>query len=160
MTLKKHHQRVRVFFSYLDEKLTGEPKVLATNKLNWDVKTILETYLLRWKIDAFYRDAKQELGLEDYEVRKLQGLKRHWLMVFLADTLLQLNAKADVFVEHVKSSLETVGSTCRYAALEILRSFINLVLKLAEKAKTVDEILKYTLSNLKEIKTLYQMELT
>ncbi len=160
VTLKKHHQRVRVVFSYLDEKLTGEPKVLATNKLNWDVKTILETYLLRWKIDAFYRDAKQKLGLEDYEVRKLQGSKRHWLMVFLADTLLQLNPKADVFVECVKSDLETVGSTCRYAALEILRSFINLVLKLAEKAKTADEILKYTLSDLKEIKTLYQMELT
>jgi len=160
VTLKKQHQRVRVVFSYLDEKLTGEPKVLVTNKLNWDVKTSLETYLLRWKIDAFYRDAKQELGLEDYKVRKLQGLKRHWLMVFLADTLLQLNPKADVFVECVKSDLETVGSTCRYAALEILRSFINLVLKLAEKAKTADEILKYTLSDLKEIKTLYQMELT
>lgn len=160
VTLKKHHQRLRVVFSYLDEKLTGEPKVLATNKLNWDVKSILETYLLRWKIDAFYRDAKQELGLEDYEVRKLRGIRRHWLMVFLADTLLQLNAKADVFVEHVKSSLETVGSTCRYAALEVLRSFINLVLKLAEKAKTADEILKYALSNLKEIKTLYPMELT
>jgi hypothetical protein len=99
----------------LDEKLTGEPKVLATNRLNWDIKTILETYLLRWKIDAFYRDAKQELGLEDCEVRKLQGLKRHWLMVFLADTLLQLNAKADVFVKCVKSDLKTVGSTCRYA---------------------------------------------
>lgn len=160
VTLKKHLQRLRVVFSYLDEKLTGEPKVLATNKLNWDVKSILETYLLRWKIDAFYRDAKQELGLEDYEVRKLRGIRRHWLMVFLADTLLQLNAKADVFVEHVKSSLETVGSTCRYAALEVLRSFINLVLKLAEKAKTADEILKYALSNLKEIKTLYPMELT
>jgi hypothetical protein len=62
-------------------------------------------------------------------------------MVFLADTLLQLNAKADVFVKCVESGLETVGSTCRYAALEILRSFISLVLKFAEKAKTADEIL-------------------
>jgi SRSO17 transposase len=160
VSLKNHNQRVRVVFSYLDETLAGEPKVLATNRLNWDVKTVLETYLLRWKIDVFYRDAKQELGLEDYEVRKLSGLKRHWLMVFLADTLLQLNSKADKLVESVKSDLKTVGSTCRYATLEILKSFINLVLKLAKKAKTADEILKYTLSDLKEIKTLYQMELT
>ena len=160
VSLKNHNQRVRVVFSYLDETLAGEPKVLATNRLNWDVKTVLETYLLRWKIDVFYRDAKQELGLEDYEVWKLSGLKRHWLMVFLADTLLQLNSKADKLVESVKSDLKTVGSTCRYATLEILKSFINLVLKLAKKAKTADEILKYTLSDLKEIKTLYQMELT
>ena len=158
VTLKKHHQRVRVVFSYLNGDLTGEPKVLATNRLDWDVKTILETYLLRWKIDAFYRDAKQELGLEDYEVRKLQGLKRHWLMVFLADTLLQLNPKAERLVESVKGGVKTVGSTCRYAATEVLRSFIDLVMKLAQKVKTADEILKYTLSNLKELRNLHQME--
>jgi hypothetical protein len=42
VTLRKHHQRVRVVFSYLDENLTGEPKVLATNRLDWDVKTVLD----------------------------------------------------------------------------------------------------------------------
>jgi hypothetical protein len=147
-----------VVFSYLNGDLAGEPKVLATNRLDWDVKTVLETYLLRWKIDAFYRDAKQELGLEDYEVRKLQGLKRHWLMVFLADTLLQLNPKAERLVEGVKGGVKTVGSTCRYAGLEVLRSFIGLVMKLAQTVKTADEILKYTLSNLKELRNLHQME--
>jgi len=158
VTLKKHHQRVRVVFSY-ENNIKGEPKVLATNRLEWDVKTILETYLLRWRIDAFYRDAKHVLGLEDSEVRKLCGSKRHWLMVFLADTLLQFNPKAEFLVERVKSGFETVGSTCRYAAIEILRSFIDLVMRLAPKLKTADEILKYTLSNLKELKLLYQMEI-
>jgi SRSO17 transposase len=158
VTLKKHHQRVRVVFSY-ENNIKGEPKVLATNRLEWDVKTILEKYLLRWRIDAFYRDAKHVLGLEDSEVRKLCGSKRHWLMVFLADTLLQFNPKAEFLVERVKSGFETVGSTCRYAAIEILRSFIDLVMRLARKLKTADEILKYTISNLKELKRLYQMEI-
>jgi len=158
VTLKKHCQRVRVVFSY-EDKVEGEPKVLATNRLNWDAKTVVETYLLRWRIDAFYRDAKQELGLEDSEVRKLQGSKRHWLMVFLADTLLQLNPKAERLVERVRGGFETVGSTCRYAATEVLRSFIGLVMRLAQKLKSADEILKYTLSNLKETKMLYQMEI-
>jgi SRSO17 transposase len=161
VTLKKHHQRVRVVFSYEDE-IKGEPKVLVTNRLDWDAKTIVETYLLRWRIDAFYRDAKQELGLEDYEVRKLTGTKRHWLMVFLADTLLQFNSRFEPLVEYVKSGLETVGSTCRFAATEVLRSFICLVMRLALKVKTADEILKYTLLNLsnqKELKKMYQMEI-
>lgn len=158
VTLKKHHQRVRIVFSYKGE-IAGEPKVLATNRLEWDAKTILVTYLLRWSIDVFYRDAKQVLGLEDYEVRKLPGMKRHWLMVFLADTLLQFNSKAESLVEYVKGGFETVGSTCRYAAMEVLRAFIDLVMRLAQKLKTADEILKYTLSNLKETKKLYQMEI-
>ena len=55
--------------------MEGEPKFIATNRLDWDVKTILKTYLKRWKIDSFYRDAKQELGLEDYELRKLRGIR-------------------------------------------------------------------------------------
>ena len=75
VSLKKHNQRVRVVFSYLDEKLTGEPKVLVTKRLNWDIKTILETYLLRWKIDAFYRDAKQELGLDELRGEETTGSK-------------------------------------------------------------------------------------
>lgn len=157
VTLKSHHQRVRVVFSY-EDKIEGEPKVLATNRLAWDVKTILEKYLLRWSIDAFYRDAKQELGLEDYEVRKLAGIKRHWLMVFLADTLLQLGLKSSPLVEYVKGGFGTVGSTCRYAALEVLRSFVCLVMKLAPKLKTADQILKYALSDFKGMKMLYQME--
>jgi hypothetical protein len=97
--------------------------------------------------------------LEDYEVRKLHGLKRHWLMVFLADTLLQFNSKAERLVERVKSGFEIVGSTCRYAGIEVLRFFISLVLRLAQKVKTADEILKYTLSDLKELKKVCQMEI-
>ena len=158
VTLKKHHQRIRVVFSY-EDKLEGEPKVLATNRLQWDAKTIVETYLLRWSIDAFYRDAKQMLGLEDYEVRKLAGTKRHWLMVFLADTLLQFNSKAEPLVEYVKGGFETVGSTCRYAATEVMCSFIGLVMRLAQKLKSADEILRYTLSNLKELTKLDQIEI-
>ena len=80
-------------------------------------------------------------------------------MVFRADTLLQFNAKAEFLVERVKSGFETVGSTCRYAATEVLRSFIDLVMRLAQKLKTADDILKYSLSNLKEIKKLYQMDI-
>lgn len=62
-------------------------------------------------------------------------------------------------MERVKSGFETVGSTCRFAATEVLRSFIGLVVRLAQKLKTADEILKYTLSNLKELKKLDQIEL-
>jgi hypothetical protein len=158
VTLKKHHQRVRVVFSF-EDKIEGALKVLATNRLNWDVKTILETYLFRWRIDAFYRDAKQALGLEESEVRKLPGSKRHWLMVFLADTLVQFNSKVVFLVERVKGGFEAVGSTCRFAATEVLCSFVSLVMRLARKLKSADEILKYSLSNLKEIKKLYQMDI-
>jgi len=150
---------VRLVASYEDGRMEGEPRLIATNRLDWDVKTILKTYLKRWNIDAFYRDAKQELGLEDYEVRKLRGVRRHWLMVFLANTLLQLSSRRGEPVAWMGTGLKTVGSRCRYAAFEVLRSFVDLVVRLAQRVKTVDEILRHTLSDLKELKVLYQMEM-
>jgi hypothetical protein len=51
--LKRYHKRVRVVFSY-EDKVEGEPKVLAANRLDWDVKTILETYPLQRRIGVFY----------------------------------------------------------------------------------------------------------
>jgi SRSO17 transposase len=155
----KGRQRVRLLASYDDEKMEGEPKIIVTNVLSWDAKTILKTYLKRWRIDSFYREAKQDLGLEDYEVRKMRGVRRHWLMVFLAHTLLQLSPKSGRSIGSVEVSLKTVGSRCRHAALEVLRSFIELVVRLARKVRTADEILSYALSDLRELKTLYQMEI-
>lgn len=156
----KEGWRVRIVVSYEEPELKDEPKILASNRLDWDVKTILETYLKRWKVDSSYRDAKQELGLEDYEVRKLRGTRRHWLMVFLAHDLLQLSSQRGEPIGWMRAGLATVGSRCRYAAMEVLRSFVELVAKFAQKVRNPDEILKLTLSDLKGLKTLYQMEIT
>jgi hypothetical protein len=156
----KKRWRVRIVVSYDNPELRGEPKILATNRLDWDVRTIVKTYLKRWRVDSSYRDAKQELGLEDYELRKLRGIRRHWLMVFLAHDLLQLSPHRGGPIGWIKPGLATVGSRCRYAAMEVLRSFIKLVVKIARKVRNPDEILKLTLSDIKGLKTLYQMEIT
>jgi len=44
--------------------------------------------------------------------------------------------------------------------MDVLKSFIELVMELARKVRTPDEILKLTLSDLKGLKTLYKMEIT
>lgn len=44
--------------------------------------------------------------------------------------------------------------------MEVLRFFIELVVKIARKVRNPDEILKLTTSDIKGLKTLYQMEIT
>jgi SRSO17 transposase len=148
----KGRWRVRIVVSYENPELKGEPKILATNRLDWDVKTIIKTYLKRWRVDSSYRDAKQMLGLEDYELRKLRGIRRHWLMVFLAHDLLQLSTRNGGPIGWMKAGLASVGSRCRYAAMEVLKSFIELVVNLARKIRNPEEILKLTTSDLKGLK--------
>jgi len=69
------------------EEIPGFP---ATDCFAWEEKNIVDTYAKRWTIDTFYRDTKQNLGLEEYELRDKKGIRRHQWMVFPTYTLLQL----------------------------------------------------------------------
>lgn len=139
VTLAKHHQRVKVFVTY--EDLDGEPSFFCTNRLDWGKGEALRRYAKRWEIDAFYRDAKQNLGLEDYELRKLRGVRRHLTMVFIAHALLELGLKRNATLGKLAACMETVGAKCRRARAEVLQSLIQTVLKLGEKVKDAKQIL-------------------
>ena len=139
VTLAKHRQRVKVFVTY--EDLDGEPSFFCTNRLDWGKGKALRRYAKRWEIDAFYRDAKQNLGLEEYELRKLQGVRRHLTMVFIAHALLELGLKRNATLGKLATCLETIGARCRRAGAEVLQSLIQTVLKLGEKVKSARQIL-------------------
>jgi len=49
------------------------------------------------KIEDFYRDAKDNLGFDQYQVRSLKVIKRHWYLVFLAYTFLKMSKLKGVF---------------------------------------------------------------
>lgn len=82
--------KVRLVISFSNPQLEGTYAILATNHLTWHAKKILETYLLRWPIETFYRDAKQLLGLGDYRLRQSNAFTKHWSLVFLAYSFLHL----------------------------------------------------------------------
>ena len=66
-----------------------ETLCLATNRED-HVRHIISDYALRWKIEDFYKDAKQHLGLDKCQVRDMDGIKRHWHLVLLAHSVLKL----------------------------------------------------------------------
>lgn len=80
--------QVRILISYDNEAFSGDPAFFATNRIRWEGTRIINTYAKRWKIETFFRDSKQNLGLEDYQLRDLRGIKRHWYLIFLAYSLL------------------------------------------------------------------------
>ncbi len=89
----------------------------------------------------FYEDSKQNLGLEDYEMRKLRGITRHWYLVFLAYTLLQLGAFDRTLRRWLKANVDTIGEKCRFTATEIVKAFILFVLRMNELKYDVEEIM-------------------
>ena len=145
-------KRTRVVVSYSEENFEKmeDPYFYCTNRLDWEVNRIMRTYARRFEIDAFYKDAKQNLGLEEYELRKIKGVSRHLQMILVAHTLLSLGSvnraagKAIIY-------LETIGAACRQAFAEILRSFIQAVLEIGRHVKDANKILRVLSSSRKQL---------
>jgi len=58
--------------------------------LSLPAQTLLSYYLVRWEVENFYRTAKQCLGWGDYQVRDLQAMETHVLLMMVTYTYLEL----------------------------------------------------------------------
>lgn len=143
--------RVKIVISFLHAPLKGNPFFLVTNRKEWTIGKILSTYAKRWPIETFYRDAKQNLGLESSEMRLLQGIRRHWDLVFLAYTLLQIESLSGPLTKWLKSNVVTIGGKCRLVSSEILRSFIFWVYEHAHQNYEPDTLFKMTMQYGKQL---------
>jgi SRSO17 transposase len=151
-------KRTRIVVSYDNKELLGDPHFYCTNRLDWNIYQILSLYARRWRVDVFYRESKQNLGLEEYEMRKISGARRHLQMVFTAHVLLVLGSAfvvgtdnnsfseksvpqssklaKDIRVAKTMASLDqTIGSRRRRVYAEVLTNLLVFVLKLGEKLK-------------------------
>ena len=62
--------------------------VYVTENLFLKDKEIVHHFSRRWKTEEFDRDAKDNLAFDQYQVRSLKAIKRHWYSVFIAHTFL------------------------------------------------------------------------
>lgn len=145
-------KRVRVVVSYSEEKFEKreDPHFYCTNRLDWEMRRIMRAYAKRSEVDAFYKDAKQNLGMEEYELRKIGGIRRHLQMILIAHTLLSLSP-ADRAAGKAMVYLETIGAACRRVFAEILRSFIHAVLEIGKRVKDPARILRVLSSSRKQL---------
>ncbi|QXM07493.1 transposase [Crassaminicella indica] len=81
-------------------------------------KAILKYYSNRWEIEILFLYLKDRLRLKHYQMRKLKGLTRFWMVVYLAYTLLEIY-RARVNQEKSKLTLGDIiqlfkGDTFKY----------------------------------------------
>lgn len=105
-----------VLISEYDEKKDKWSDIVAlvSNQITWHAEKIIKSYLLRWSIETFFRDSKQHLGLGDYQMRKLAGIKRHWCLVSLAYVFLIKMKLESSLIKSLSHQLKTVGQLCSY----------------------------------------------
>ncbi|MCK4325445.1 transposase [bacterium] len=62
--------------------------IFVTNDLKLNAKQIVKKYALRWGIELMFRDLKENVGFDHYQVRSIRGITRHWYLCFLAYSFL------------------------------------------------------------------------
>lgn len=70
-------------------RIVIDPKTeehVVTNNTELPPEKVAAYYGLRWKIDEFYREAKDNIAFGQFQIRKDSSIKRHWFLVFLAYT--------------------------------------------------------------------------
>ena len=63
---------------------------LITNDMETQTEGVIETYLKRNSIELFHREAKQQLGMDKYQIRNIRGIERNLFLVVLTYVLLML----------------------------------------------------------------------
>lgn len=116
--------KVRLVISFENPDLEGSCAVLVTNHLSWNARKIIETYLLRWPIETFYQDAKQQLGLNQYRMRKAKAIQKHWCLVFVAYSFLHLECLPVSRRHKVHKPIKTIGQIVRQQTRQLIETLL------------------------------------
>ena len=61
--------------------------------------TLLNFYMKRWKIEVFFRQMKQKLALDKYQIRSAVGIQRFWTLMSLAYLICCLESERMSFTD-------------------------------------------------------------
>lgn len=140
-------QRVRFVAAYTDElNLEDTPEFYATNRKDWEAKRILTTYHDRWPTETFNEDVKGHLGFEDYQLRQLRGIMRHWYLSFAAYSLLGDQGPPGRSRWTVQGRFESTGQRCRAVADELLSYLVHWIAQQIERGHPPNTILQMLLA--------------
>ncbi len=99
-----------------------ELRLLTTNVAEFRDDTVVKTYALRNWVEEFYREAKDDLGGGQYQVRDLASIVRHWKLVFVAHSLLQQLRMKGILARLCEKPIRTLRQT-----LMALRDYLRQV---------------------------------
>jgi DDE superfamily endonuclease len=131
--------KVRIVVSFEDEQLTGRSVVLVTNRVDWSAAKIIRLYLQRWPTETFYQDSKGQLGFNEYRMRSIEAIGKHWCLVFVAYSLLHLTCLPAV-PGRTWGLIQTIGDACRQQGRAVLQRLLLFVHDQLSHGATVAQV--------------------
>ena len=118
--------KVRILIIWRKQNASEPCIILVTNRIQWEASRLVRAYRHRWTgTETFHRDAKQQLGMGDCQLRDSAGQTRHMYLVMLAYSLLMKQLRQGHAYEWAYQQLTTVGEACRAILRETLRKTLT-----------------------------------
>lgn len=77
-----------VVFNKLSEDDSKSIHILITNNWRLTYKKVIDIYMLRWGIEKFFRELKDSLYFDHYQVRHKEKIMRYWMLCVLVFSLI------------------------------------------------------------------------
>lgn len=121
--LKKTHFPVKAFLVMggLSEKDNRDVRIIATNDLTVSHRKAVLTYLERWAIERLFRELKDSLCFDHYQLRHKLKIMRYWMLVFLVWSLIYWIRQNGYLYRTISSSLKGKSlNECKQALLKLI----------------------------------------
>lgn len=111
-----------------------EPKNfhLISTDINDSPEEIISTYKIRWNIETFHRDMKQNLGFADAFFRKERGIVRHSVFVVLAFAVLSL-------IMFRRGDKMTIGKCCEKLRDEADKKMVREIVEIEDRQTRLNQ---------------------
>jgi len=118
------------------EKVTDDGenpvKYLVTNKIDAPTEHLIRSFSMRWRIETFFEDSKQDLGFGDCEVQRERGAERHWHLLMLAYSLLRLGSESSALTR-IRSKATSLQNDLKQSLREAVYNLISWAIEHREQ---------------------------
>jgi len=108
-----------------NEKVKGKAHLISTD-VNDSAEEIISTYKIRWKIETFHRDIKQNLGFAKVFIRRGNGIVCHAIFVAIAYATLNL-------FMYRRGIQMTIGECCEYLRDKSSTNLVKEIVAIEDK---------------------------
>lgn len=117
--LKRTDFPVKVFVVFNNS--SHEIRTIISNDLGLSEKKAVTTYLERWAIERLFRELKDSLCFDHYQVRHQLKIMRYWMLVILAWTLIYWVRQNGYLYRSISASLKGKSiNECKQALLKLI----------------------------------------
>ena len=146
----KNFGKKNLMVSFSKEDLSDKVRLFICNRHHWHAKRMAFISRHRWPVEVFHQEGKAE-GLDKYQLRNFVAINRHYAMVVLVYSILQIARTDKPFLEQLHDTFKedldgSIANWRRKLKADNLVNFVSYLLIALKNGRSVESILHPFLS--------------